>query len=37
MGEWEPGYSIAQCTKAPVVREFVNDNGEVQRSLELAL
>jgi hypothetical protein len=34
--EWEPVYSIAPRTKAPVVREFVDDEGEVQRSLELA-
>ncbi len=35
-GEWEPVYSIAPRTKAPVVREFVDDEGEQQRSLELA-
>lgn len=35
-GEWEPIYSIAPRTKAPVVREFVDDEGELQRRLELA-
>jgi len=35
-GEWEPIYSIAPRTKAPVVREFLDDEGEVQRRLELA-
>lgn len=34
--QWEAVYSIAPRTKAPVVREFVDDDGEVQRSLELA-
>ena len=34
--EWEPVYSIAPRTKAPVVREFVDEEGELQRSLELA-
>ena len=34
--EWDPVYSIAPRTKAPVVREFVDDEGELQRSLELA-
>ncbi|WP_226851100.1 SOS response-associated peptidase family protein, partial [Brachybacterium tyrofermentans] len=36
VAEWQPVYSIAPRTKAPVVREFVDDDGEVQRSLELA-
>src|SRR5690625_6756843 len=35
-GEWEPIYSIAPRTKAPVVREFIDDGGEVQRRLERA-
>lgn len=35
-GEWEPVYSVAPRTKAPVVREYVDDEGEVQRTLELA-
>lgn len=35
-GEWKPIYSIAPRTKAPVVREFLDDDGEVQRRLELA-
>ncbi|MGP5292179.1 SOS response-associated peptidase [Brachybacterium tyrofermentans] len=35
-GEWEPVYSVAPRTKAPVVREHVDDDGEVQRTLELA-
>ncbi|MFC5273029.1 SOS response-associated peptidase [Brachybacterium sacelli] len=34
--EWEPTYSIAPRTKAPVVREFVDDDGEMHRVLELA-
>ena len=34
--EWEPTYSIAPRTKAPVVREFVDADGEVHRALELA-
>lgn len=34
--EWDPVYSIAPRTKAPVVREFVDDKGELHRSLELA-
>nr|WP_301472809.1 SOS response-associated peptidase [Brachybacterium sp.] len=34
--EGEPIYSIAPRTKAPVVREFIDDGGEVQRRLELA-
>lgn len=33
---WEPVYSIAPRTKAPVVREYVDEEGELQRSLELA-
>ncbi|MDN5660731.1 MAG: hypothetical protein L0G72_08190, partial [Brevibacterium aurantiacum] len=32
-GEWEPVYSIAPRTKAPVVREFVDDEGEQQPAL----
>ena len=35
-GDWEPVYSVAPRTKAPVVREHVDDEGEVRRSLELA-
>ncbi|MGP5364411.1 SOS response-associated peptidase [Brachybacterium tyrofermentans] len=35
-GEWEPVYSVAPRTRAPVVREHVDDDGEVQRTLELA-
>lgn len=35
-GEWEAAFSIAPRTKATVVREFLNDDGEVQRRLELA-
>lgn len=34
--DWEPVYSIAPRTLAPVLREFVDDEGELQRSLELA-
>ncbi|MGO2521018.1 MAG: SOS response-associated peptidase [Microbacterium sp.] len=34
--QWEAVYSIAPRTKAPVVREHVDDDGEVQRTLELA-
>ena len=34
--QWEAVYSIAPRTKAPVVRELVDDDGERQRSLELA-
>src|SRR5690625_6968062 len=33
--QWEPTYSIAPRTKAPVVREFI-DGGQVHRCLELA-
>ena len=35
-GDWEPVYSVAPRTKAPVVREHVDDEGAVRRSLELA-
>src|SRR5699024_1956112 len=35
-GEWDPIYSIAPRAKAPVVRESLDDEGEVQRRLELA-
>lgn len=35
-GEWEPIYSISPRTKAPVVREFVDDDDVVRRRLELA-
>ena len=34
--EWEPVYSIAPRTKAPVVREFVDDEGELHRTLDMA-
>src|SRR5690625_2391231 len=34
--DWEPVYSIAPRTRAPVVREFVDDHGDRHRSLELA-
>lgn len=34
--EWDPVYSIAPRTKAPVVREFVDDEGELHRTLEMA-
>ena len=34
--QWEAVYSIAPRTEAPVVREYLDDDGEVQRSLELA-
>ncbi|MGP5292595.1 SOS response-associated peptidase [Brachybacterium tyrofermentans] len=34
--EWNPVYSIAPRTKAPVVREFVDDEGELHRTLEMA-
>ncbi|MCT2296813.1 SOS response-associated peptidase [Brachybacterium muris] len=34
--DWSAVYSIAPRTKAPVVREHVDDEGEVQRTLELA-
>ncbi|WP_270410191.1 SOS response-associated peptidase [Brachybacterium paraconglomeratum] len=33
--EWEPVYSIAPRTMAPVVREFIDDDGELHRTLEL--
>ncbi|MCZ4326755.1 SOS response-associated peptidase [Brachybacterium paraconglomeratum] len=35
-GDWKPVYSIAPRTIAPVLREFFDDEGELQRSLELA-
>jgi putative SOS response-associated peptidase YedK len=35
-GEWVPVYSISPRTKAPVIREFVDDEGELHRSLEMA-
>lgn len=34
--EWEPVYSIAPRTMAPIVREHADENGEVQRTLEMA-
>lgn len=34
--EWDPVYSIAPRTVAPVVREFVDDEGELHRTLEMA-
>lgn len=34
--QWEPTYSIAPRTKAPVVREFVDEDGASHRTLELA-
>lgn len=34
--EWEPVYSIAPRTRAPLVREFVDDEGEAHRTLEMA-
>lgn len=34
--DWDAVFSIAPRTKAPVVREHVDDEGEVQRTLELA-
>lgn len=34
--DWGPVFSIAPRTKAPVVREHVDDDGQVQRTLELA-
>ena len=34
--EWDPVYSIAPRTKAPVVLEFVDDEGELHRTLEMA-
>ncbi|APX34597.1 hypothetical protein BH708_03150 [Brachybacterium sp. P6-10-X1] len=34
--EWEPTYSIAPRTRAPVVREFVDEDGAMHRTLELA-
>ena len=36
VAEWEPVYSIAPRTKAPLVREFVDDEGELHRTLEMA-
>lgn len=35
-GLWEAVYSVAPRTKAPVLREFVDDDDELHRSLELA-
>ena len=34
--QWETAYSIAPRTKAPVVREFVDEDGASHRTLELA-
>ena len=34
-GEWEPVYSIAPRNLAPVVREYLDDEGELHRTLEL--
>ena len=34
--DWEPVFSIAPRTKAPVVREHIDDDGQLQRTLEFA-
>ncbi|MGP5086887.1 SOS response-associated peptidase [Brachybacterium tyrofermentans] len=34
--DWEPVFSVAPRTKAPVVREHVDDEGELQRTVEFA-
>lgn len=34
--DWDPVFSIAPRTKAPVVREHIDDDGELQRTLEFA-
>ena len=34
--DWEPVFSVAPRTRAPVVREHLDDDGQVQRTLELA-
>lgn len=34
--DWEPVFSIAPRTKAPVVREHLDDEGQLQRTVELA-
>ncbi|MFC7457042.1 SOS response-associated peptidase [Brachybacterium sp. GCM10030267] len=34
--DWYPIFSIAPRTKAPVVREYVDESGQLQRTLELA-
>ncbi|MGP5684033.1 SOS response-associated peptidase [Brachybacterium alimentarium] len=34
--DWDPVFSVAPRTKAPVVREHVDEDGELQRTLEFA-
>lgn len=34
--DWEPVFSIAPRTKAPVVREHLDDEGQLQRTVEFA-
>lgn len=34
--DWEPVFSIAPRTKAPVVREHIDDDSQLQRTLEFA-
>ncbi len=34
--DWEPVFSVAPRTRAPIVREHLDDDGQLQRTLELA-
>lgn len=34
--DWDPVFSVAPRSKAPVVREHVDDNGQLQRTVEFA-